>query len=514
MTFTSYQFFLFLPAALLIYFLIPGKLRTLWLVMMSFAFIWYFNPKYLLILLVSAGISYGTALILDQINGKADREEDGKTAGGENKAQIYKKKKTVAAAGILSVIGILILFKYMDFLLENINQILHLSGEQVIANPFSLIAPVGIAYYTLQVIGYIVDVYRGKIRAERNILCYLLYVAYFPKIISGPIERADAFLEQTHDCKNWRLWNWERISAGLILMVWGYFQKLVIADRLAIFVEEIFKNYMQYGTIELVAGITLFFIQLYADFLGYMNIAQGVSNIMGFTLQENFNAPYFAKSVREYWSRWHISLSTWLKDYVYIPLGGNRKGLLRKNSNLVLTFLVSGLWHGASWSFLFWGGIHGIYQIGEHWLEPVADRVNEKLHTRTESFGYKLMQIIKTWILNLSALIFFKCNTARDAIAYIGRIFSKWDPWVIFDGSLYTFGVDEKYFKVVVLSVILFFIVDWMKYKRGERIDSWLSRQCIWFRWGFLMMLILACVVFGAYGPAYDAGNFIYFQFN
>ena len=507
MTFTSYQFFLFLPTALLIYFLIPGKLRTLWLVMTSFAFIWYFNPKYLLVLLVSAGISYGTALILDQINGKPDREEDGKTAGGENKVQIYKKKKTVAAAGILSVIGILILFKYMDFLLENINQIFHLSGEQVIANPFSLIAPVGIAYYTLQVIGYIVDVYRGKIRAERNILCYLLYVAYFPKIISGPIERADAFLEQTHDCKNWKLWNWERISAGLTLMVWGYFQKLVIADRLAIFVEEIFKNYMQYGTIELVAGITLFFIQLYADFLGYMNIAQGVSNIMGFTLQENFNAPYFAKSVREYWSRWHISLSTWLKDYVYIPLGGNRKGLLRKNSNLVLTFLVSGLWHGANGHFVIWGALHGVYQNVAIVIQSVKDRLG--IRDKKMSFGIRLLKTAITFILVDIAWIFFRADSFGMAFAYLKQMTTAYQ-----NVSLLSLPYAWYDWLILIVAIGVMLTVD-ILHEKGYRIRQWIySEGCgLGFRWIIYMTAFWSVLMLGVYGVAYDTSQFIYFQF-
>lgn len=502
MTFTSYQFFIFLPVVLVIYFLIPGKLRVGWLLLVSVVFIVHFNPRYLFPLLLSAVISYGTGLILDRMNRIAEKKEKAR-----------KKKKAILICGIIVAVGILSIYKYWDFFLENMNAVLRLWGKEEFSDSFSLILPVGISYYTFQVISYIVDIYYEKLQAERNFIYYLLYISFFPKIISGPIERADGFLGQIHACSKWRLWDWNRVSSGIILMIWGYFQKLVIADRLLIFVDEVYKNYSQYGSVELVLGAALFFIQVYADFIGYMNIAQGMARIMGFTLKDNFNAPYFAKSVREYWGRWHISLSTWLRDYIYIPLGGNRKGVIRKNINLLVTFLISGLWHGASWNFVFWGGIHGIYQVAEYCLQPVVELVNHKLHTKTESFGYQLMQVIKTLILNIVAIIFFKSATVKDACIYIKRMFIKWDPWVLFDGSLYNLGIDAKDFKVLLIALVLFFVIDWMKYKSGEQIDSWLSGQCIWFRWGFLFMLLLAVIVFGAYGSVYDAENFIYFQF-
>ncbi len=499
MSFTSYQFFVFLPVVLVCYFLIPGRWRRGWLLLVSLLFVLHFDDKYLLILLVSTLLSYAAGLFLERLHRRGAPKE--------------KARRIGMFVSVLALLGILTACKYLGFLIENGNRILRIFGAGGVKAPVSLILPIGISYYILQMISYLADVYRGKISAERNLLDFTLYTSFFPKLMSGPIERADAFLLQIRACRSWKLWNWERISGGLTLMVWGYFQKLVIADRLAIFSDEVFGHYRQYGSVELALGVTVFFFQLYADCNGYMSIAQGAAGILGFTLQDNYNAPYFAHSLREYWSRWHVSLSTWLRDYVYIPLGGNRKGELRKDINLLLTFLISGLWHGASWNFVVWGALHGLYQVAERRLEPIVDAVNRRLHTRTQSFAYRGMRIVKTWLLNIIAFVFFKSATLKDAAGYLRRILCKWDPWVLFDGSLYTMGVSEKCWKAALAGLILFFVMDGIKYRTGERIDGWLGRQCIWFRWGFLLMLILSCIVLGAYGPAYDVRNFAYFGF-
>lgn len=495
MVFTSYQFFLFLPAVLFLYFIIPGSWRLQWLLLVSILFYTCFHPVYLLVLLAVTGISWYAGLLLDRF------------------ARAEAKARLALRTGVLLSLLFLVVFKYTGFILEN----LRFLAERLLSRPvslsFSLVMPVGISYYTFQVISYLVDVRRGKIAAEKNILCYALYVSFFPKIISGPIERGGDFLGQIRDCRNWKLWDGARVRDGLVLMIWGYFQKLVIADRLAILTGKVFEDYRGYGSVELFLAAAAFYIQLYADFNGYTDIARGVAKAMGFTLTENFRAPFFAKSIREYWKRWHISLSAWLQDYIYIPLGGNRKGTLRKYGNLLVTFLVSGFWHGAAWNYVFWGLLHGVYEVTEAATSPVVERLHQRLHTRTESFSYRMLRTVKCWLLVCFAYIFFKVPTAADGLWYLWRMATRWNPWTLFDGSLFTLGISEKYVHVLCIAIVLLLLADWLKEKRGMELDAWLAQQCIWFRWMVMLGGIMAVVIFGAYGPAYHAENFIYFQF-
>lgn len=492
MLFHSYQFFIFLPLVLLLYFIIPGRWRTAWLLFTSYLFYWRFQPKYALVLLAVTAISY---------------------AAGRRMESAARKKRIVFRAGAGTALAVLVLFKYTDFILENINGVLGLAGAAPLSLPFSLVMPVGVSYFTFQIISYLSDVYHGKAPAEKNFLAYALYVSFFPKIISGPIERAGEFLTQIRECHSWNLWDGERVRNGLVLMMWGYFEKLVIADRLAILTGKVFGDYASYGSVELFAAAAAFYLQLYTDFDGYTNIARGMAKVMGFSLAENFNAPFFAKNIREYWNRWHISLSRWLRDYIYIPLGGNRKGTLCKYRNLLVTFLVSGIWHGAAWNYVFWGLLHGIYEVAGLAVTPFIEKINDRLHTRTQSFSYRLIQTVKCWLLVCFAYIFFKVPTAMDGLRYLKRMATKWNPWALFDGSLYTLGISEKYFHFLVWAVILLLLVDWLKYKKRTEIDVWLSAQCIWFRWAVMLGCIMAVIIFGAYGPAYDAADFIYFGF-
>lgn len=496
MLFHSYQFFIFLPLVLLFYFIIPGKWRTVWLLLVSYLFYCRFHPKYMIVLLAVTVISYGAGLFMESLP-----EGD------------PHKKRIVLWTGVGTALAVLVVFKYTDFILENINGVLGLAKQEPVSLPFSLVMPAGVSYFTFQIISYLSDVYHGKAPAEKNFLTYALYVSFFPKIISGPIERAGDFLVQIRDCRNWNLWDGERVRNGLVLMMWGYFEKLVIADRLAILTGQVFGDYAGYGSVELFTAAAAFYIQLYADFDGYTNIARGMAKVMGFSLAENFDAPFFAKNIREYWGRWHISLSRWLRDYIYIPLGGNRKGTLCKYRNLIVTFLVSGIWHGAAWNYVFWGFIHGIYEVSGLAAAPFVEKINNRLHTRTQTFSYRLMQTVKCWLLVCFAYIFFKVPTALDGLRYLKRMVTKWNPWALFDGSLYTLGISEKYFHFLIWAVAALLVVDWLKYKKKTEIDVWLGTQCIWFRWAVMLGCIMAVIIFGAYGPAYDAGNFIYFQF-
>ncbi len=503
MLFNSVSFLIFFPLVLLFYFLIPGKWRCSFLLLASLLFYMSFHPKYVVVLMFVTIVSYFEGLWLERI-AKTFKED---------LAQKRKQKRLIFFGSIVTVSAALVLFKYTEFLLDNVNRVLALFSLKPVSGSFSFVLPLGISYFTFQVIGYLTDIYRGEQKAEHDFVVYALYVSFFPKMLSGPIERGGDFLPQLHACAKLPLWDGTRVMEGIIRMVLGYFQKMVIADRLAIFTGEIFGNYMLLGSVELFAGAAAFYLQLYTDFAGCINIAMGMAKIMGFSLTENFDAPFFAGSIREYWARWHMSLSSWLRDYIYIPLGGNRKGTLLKYRNLMITFLVSGLWHGAGWQYILWGAVHGGYQILEYVTAPVIERVNGWLHTKTESFSYRLLQKVKCWLLVCFAHVFFKVPSGWAGLHYLGRMFTKWDPWVLFDKSLYGFGVSENYSHFLWLAVIFLMLVEYLKYKRKLSLDVWLTEQCIWFRWLVVMGMLMTIIICGVYGAAYEAKNFIYFQF-
>lgn len=331
--------------------------------------------------------------------------------------------------------------------------------------------------------------------------------------MAGPIERSKSLLEQINSVHTLKLWDYGRISKGLILMLWGYFQKMVIADRLAILVDTVYDEYWLYGSTALLLATFLFAIQIYCDFASYSNIAVGAAQVMGFTLMENFDTPYLSKSIKEFWGRWHISLSTWFRDYLYIPLGGNRKGTARKYLNKMIVFLASGLWHGADWTFVVWGGIHGMYQVIGEATSKFRQGLLTKLHVKTESFSYGFGQMVITFFLTDFAWIFFRAGSLRSALEIIRRIAARIDIWTLFDQSIYTWGLDQKEFNVMIFGLVVLLLVDLAKKKSRKRIDEFLAEQCLWFRWGILMVLLFSCAVFGVYGVGYDAGQFIYFQF-
>ena len=376
-----------------------------------------------------------------------------------------------------------------------------------------LLLPVGISFYTFQALGYSIDVYRGDVKAEKNLLKYALFVSFFPQLVAGPIERSKNLLTQVNCVEYFRLWNYERITNGAVIMLWGFFQKMVIADRAAILVDKVYGEYWIYGTIELIFATILFAFQIYCDFSGYSMIAVGAARIMGFELMENFNAPYYSKSIKEFWRRWHISLSSWFRDYIYIPLGGNRVSRLKGYGNLMVTFLISGLWHGANWSYVAWGGVHGVYQIVGSLVAPIRDRLESRLSMKKESMSYKLGQVIVTFILVDFAWIFFRADRFLDSISIISQIFTRWNPWILFDGSLYSLGLDIAEMHILVVSILMLLLVDMVRYRTGKIITEYLKEQCLWFRWLTIIALFWGVTIYGVYGSGFSAVSFIYFQF-
>lgn len=499
MLFNSYDFLVFFPIVVAVYVIIPKKIRYIWLLLASYYFYMGWNAKYAWLLAISTGVTWISSLVLTKIE-KGDYE----------KKELYKK--LTAGSCFVINLGILGFFKYFDFVVNNINSIISRFGFSIIDKKYDILLPVGISFYIFQALSYTVDVYRGEIEAERNPFRYALFVSFFPQLVAGPIERSKNLLNQLKNIENIKLIDVERIFGGIILMLWGYFMKMMIADRASVIVNSVYNSYWSYGSIELIVASVLFAIQIYCDFAGYSLIAIGAAKVMGFELMENFNTPYFATSIKDFWRRWHISLSTWFRDYLYIPLGGNRCTKLRQYFNLMVTFLVSGLWHGADWHFVVWGGLHGAYQIAEDSFKPISDKFvisKNKKHT----FSYKFGQVVRTFVLADIAWIFFRADSFIDGLSIIKGIITKWNPWALFDKSLYGLGLDEKEVQILIVAILILIIVDISRYITGKSLEKVLMDQCVWFRWIVFFGLFYMVIMFGRYGAEFEAASFIYFQF-
>lgn len=498
MLFNSLQFLLFLPIVAVLYFAIPKKVRYIWLLLASYFFYMCWNAKYALLMLFSTAVTYLGGLGIDYF---------GKRQWDEKKIQIAKKL-CVALSFILNL-AVLVFFKYSNFLLDNVQKVFLAVNISLNVPTFDIILPVGISFYTFQALSYTMDVYRNEIYAEKNFLRYALFVSFFPQLVAGPIERSKNLLKQLAVPSKF---SYKNFLEGLLLMLWGYFMKVVLADRIAIFVDTVYGDFGNFGGWYLIVATVLFAFQIYCDFGGYSVIAMGAAKILGIDLMENFNAPYLARSTSEFWRRWHISLSTWFRDYLYIPLGGNRKGKLRKYFNLQTVFLVSGLWHGANWSYVIWGGLNGLWQIIGEVFKPVRMKLTSTLRLNRESFSHKLLQMLITFVLIDFTWIFFRADRFMDALQIIVSMVQNWNPWVLFDNSIYNCGLDQKDFSVMLISLGILLSADIAKYK-GVCIRKKIMEQNSWFQYVVVAVVFAAILVFGIYGSAYDAASFIYFQF-
>lgn len=495
MLFNSYGFLVFFPIVVVIYFLLPKRISYLWLLAASYYFYMGWNAKYALLLLVSTTITYVSGMLIQWLN---DRHTDKICA-----------KKWVVAGSFISNLAILFFFKYFNFTIESMNTVLRYIDLPTINTSLDVLLPVGISFYTFQALGYTVDVYRGEIRAERNFFRYALFVSFFPQLVAGPIERSKNLLNQLRNPKSF---SYERMCDGLMMMIWGYFLKLVIADRIAIFVDNMYGNVGVYDGRYLLLASVLFAVQIYCDFAGYSTIAIGAAEVMGFQLMDNFNSPYLSQSVAEFWRRWHISLSSWFKDYLYIPLGGNRKGKVRKYINIMIVFLVSGLWHGANWSYVVWGGLNGIYQVVGAIFTPVRNRIKEKLHLKKSPLPLVIIYMIVTFILVDFTWIFFRADNVQHAFAVIDSIFNMNNQVLLENGTLYDLGLSRPNFIVLGVSLVILLAADICKY-RGIKVRSVILNLNIVIRWAVIIAGILGILVFGIWGSGYSATNFIYFQF-
>ncbi len=495
MLFNSYSFLIFFPIVTLVYFIIPKRFQYIWLLITSYFFYMGWNAKYALLLLILTMITYASGLVLAAMK-------------PETKRNITARKCTVAAS-FLSNLAILFFFKYFDFAVENINAVLSAIHVEVLNPQFDVLLPVGISFYTFQALSYTMDVYRGEIVAEKNPLKYALFVSFFPQLVAGPIERSKNLLKQVNKEHSF---SYERMCDGLMTMLWGYFLKLVIADRIAIFVDAAYGTEVLYDGKYLLLASALFAIQIYCDFAGYSTIAVGAARIMGFELMENFNCPYYAQTVAEFWRRWHISLSTWFRDYLYIPLGGNRKGTVRKYINTMIVFLVSGLWHGANWTYVIWGGLNGIYQVIEGILTPVKKWFYKRVPALEKGKFMTVPRILVTFLLVDFAWIFFRADSLEHAVDVIYRMFHINQPELLANGTLFDLGLNQQNLIVLAIAIIILLLADVAKYHHIKVREVILNRNIV-LRWFMILAAVLAVLVFGIWGSGYEETNFIYFQF-
>ena len=435
-----------------------------------------FVPIYILILGFTIVVDYFAGILIEDAQGK--------------------RRKLFLLLSLVANIGVLAVFKYWNFIAQNFSFLLKGFGLAGSIPYLSILLPIGLSFHTFQAMSYTIEVYRGHQKAERHFGIYSLYVMFYPQLVAGPIERPQNLL---HQFREHHQFEFERVAEGLKEMLWGFVKKIVIADRLSLYVNAVYNNPEQHNGSTLIVATIFFAFQIYCDFSGYSNIAIGAAKVMGFKLMTNFNRPYFARNIAEFWKRWHISLSTWFRDYLYISLGGNKVSVPRWYFNLFFVFLISGLWHGANWTFIIWGALNGFYLVFALVTQKARDRINELTGLTRIPIVHRGLQILITFILTCFAWIFFRANNLHDATVIIKRMATVKGP-VWFENPsmiLYSLG-----------AILLLFVAETkQEYFKGSislmNNKSWLVRTVVY---SLLIILILLVGVF-------DGGQFIYFQF-
>ena len=489
MTFNSLDFLIFYPIVLLLHFLLPHKYRWMLLLAASLLFyMWWSAPLFFLILFTTV-VSWICSLVIE-------------------KTDDPKKKKLCLTLTLITSLGVLFFFKYYNFLAGTAMSIGALFGAEFDAT-LQLILPVGISFYTFQTLSYAIDVYRGDIKTEHHFGYYFLFVTFFPQLVAGPIERPDNLLPQLY---KERKWNWDDAVAGGKRMLAGFFKKIVVADLLATYVNAVYNSPETSTGLGIVVASAMFAVQIYCDFSGYTDIAIGCARMMGIHLMQNFNRPYSAKTIKEFWARWHISLSTWFRDYLYIPLGGNRCAPARRWLNVMIVFLVSGLWHGAAWTFVLWGFLHGAYQLIGGLTLKKRQELCEKWHINRESAGFRFYQQALTCVLVTFAWIFFRANSTGDLLTLLSHLFTSWSTPV---GTVFAdMGLNWTGALTSVLSVACMVMLDRLVVheEQPQANGTYASDRAV-YRGRALVMLWIVLVAWMVLLAGDGASSFIYFQF-
>jgi len=477
--FNSLQFLVFFPIVVMLYFALPHRWRWAMLLAASYYFYAVWKVEYLVLIVASTLIDYVVALQLARTTRTTPR-------------------RLLLALSLVTNLGILFAFKYFTFASDSVREVMNRFNIMYEFPELQVLLPVGISFYTFQSLSYTIDVYRGARPPERHLGVFALYVAYFPQLVAGPIERSTHLLPQFREKQRFE---WARAIDGAQLMLWGYFKKLVIADRLALYVNEVFGNSDAYGGAAVVIAAYFFAFQIYCDFSGYSDIAIGAARIMGYDIMQNFRRPYLAASIAEFWRRWHISLSTWFRDYLYIPLGGNRVSPSRWAFNIFAVFTISGLWHGAAWTFVIWGALHGAYYLIGHWTTPMRDRLNTMLRLH-QSTPHHVLRVIITFHLVTIAWFFFRAPDIAQAGAMIISIFDT--PFV---PPTLSFGMTPEDFAVSVALIPALLLLESIQRPTDNRSPFAETPKPI--RYTFYYATAMSILIFGKF----TQNAFIYFQF-
>ncbi len=489
MLFNSLHYLVFLPVVIAVYFAIPHRWRWLLLLIASYYFYMCWKPEYAILMVISTGVAYASALRIDH-------------------TQSVRQKKVVLWICLGILLGILFAFKYFNFVNASARAVLAHFSIPLNLPYFDVLLPVGISFYTFQKISYVVDVYHGKAKPEKHFGIFAVYSCFFPQLVAGPIERIQHLLHQFYEKHEFQ---YERVISGLRLIIWGFFKKIVVADRLSILVQAVYNDPRSYPGPPLVVATLFFAFQIYCDFSGYSDIAIGSARLLGFDLMLNFRQPYFSVSIAEFWRRWHISLSTWFRDYVYIPFGGNRVGKSRWYYNIFITFLVSGLWHGANWTFAAWGALHGCYMLIDSVFGKYRDRFREQLNGEAGRAIFDLLNIGFTFCLVTIAWIPFRAKNFGDAWYVFTHLLTNAQSWL--NPNALSIGFrgmgltpDELAYAIAFIGVVIVYdVVDSTK-------GFWQSLQLRprYIRWAVYYAIVILTLFFNTFNKAH---NFIYFQF-
>lgn len=473
MLFNSMHFLVFFAVVVPLYFILPPKVRWVLLLAASYYFYMCWRPAYIILILISTSVTYVCAL-------------------GMSPSASAARRKLLLWVSLCVNLGLLFAFKYFNFVSDSLRLVFDRLAVPVNLPMLHVVLPVGISFYTFQAVAYTVDVYRGVLKPERRIGLFALYKCFFPQLVAGPIERPSHLLPQLREVHTFDA---QRVWQGLQLMAWGIFKKVVIADRLGIYVDSVYNNVPNQSGLSYLVATYFFAFQIYADFSGYTDVAVGSAKVLGIDLIQNFNRPYFASTITDFWHRWHISLSTWLRDYLYIPLGGNRLGRGRMYFNILVTMLLGGIWHGASWTFVIWGALQGTMLCGSKLTLPYRDRLVDRLGLPRRAV--ELVRIAVTFQLVCFSWIFFRANTVGDAFHIVRHLFDGW-PRVFLDPTAMGYGVP---------GILLLLVVQLMQTRRPIR--QRLEGSSLPVRWAVSFSVLFAIVLFGVDGNA----QFIYFQF-
>ena len=523
MSFTTFEFFLFIAAAVIIYYVIPKKLQWIWLLIISYVYYASYDISTVWMLLLTTYVTYRGGILLDRLNEQKPQDGISREEKKDFKKNIVRKKKKIVLAMVLIAFGMLGIMKYTNFMLGNIDAVLRLFGSGKQIGVLNLTLPLGISFYTFQSISYVVDVYRGKHKAQGNFFKHALFVSFFPQLLQGPIGRYERLGSRLYEGHSYNL---KELQFGVQRILWGFFKKMVLADRVNAAVLLIFHNYWNYGGWYNVLGVLLYSIQLYADFSGGIDIVIGIAQMFGITMDENFRQPYFSRSISEFWRRWHITLGTWMKDYIFYPFSlsksmakfgkwskkkfGNNVGkLLPVGLADILVFFVVGVWHGAAWKYIMYGIYNGVIVAGSGMLAPVYAKIQEKLHINPKKWWYQGFCIIRTFILVNIGFYFDMANDLRAANAMLVQTVTKAHISQLSMAAVKAVGLTSQDLLIVIAGCIIIFVVSLLK-EKGINIRETIASYNIVIRWIIYIVFIMFILI---YGSTSTTSDFIYANF-